>query len=229
MSGTHPPDIGVLISTHCPAEGPTTFLTFNQRRKEIFVALTLVFHIERRMPRMKSFPCLFKGLIINDPQFRPLHNHPFRLIFICSLSSQEIRHFLLSIDDFSCINLIGENPTNCILAPLTITLCGQSFFIQHIGNLCSTIAFFRVPLVNLANHFRFFLINSQIEVIANGLIISVHNVGNPSLFCIHFLTEFHTLGSVGTFLLGKSTENSQNKFTVSHTGHVGCEELSFDT
>ncbi len=33
-----------------------------------------------------------------------------------------------------------------------------------------------------------------------------------------------TLGSIGTFLLGKNSKNSQNKFTVSH---VGCEELGF--
>ena len=140
--------------------------------------MAFILHIERCMPRMESFPCLFKCLVINDPKFRLLHNHPFCLIFIRSLASQEICHFLLPIDNFSCIYLIGQNPTDRILTPLTIPLSGQSFFIQHIGNLRDTISFFRIPLVNLANDFSFFFINSQIEVIANCFIIAINNIGN---------------------------------------------------
>ena len=97
----------------------------------------------------KNFLCFFKHLIFNNTKFWTFHNKPFRFILLSSLTSQKITDFLLSIDNLSRINLIGQNPTDGILAPFAISLCSIPFFIQHIRNLGSTVTFFCVPLVNL--------------------------------------------------------------------------------
>ena len=140
--------------------------------------------IERIVPSTKNFLCFFKHLIFNNTKFWAFHNKPFRFILLSSLTSQKITDFLLSIDNLSRINLIGQNPTDGILAPFAVSLCSISLFVQHIGNFGSTVPLLCVPLINLLYNLRFFFVDLKIEIISDCFIVSVHNVGNSSFFCI---------------------------------------------
>ena len=177
----------------------------------------------------KNFLCFFKHFIFNHTKLRTFHNKPFRFILLSSLTSQKITDFLLSIDNLSRINLIGQNPTDGILAPFAISLCSIPFFIQHIRNFGSTVTFFCVPLVNLFDNLRFFFVNLKVKIIPDRFIITVHNIRNSSLFCIQFLSKFHSLRCISAFFLSQCSKDGENKLTISHTCHIRCKELGFNT
>ena len=107
-------------------------------------------------------------------------------------------------------------------------LCPQAALVEEDGDFRRPVAVLDVPLVNLADNRRFFLVDRKVEVIPDGLIISVDDVRDAALFRVHFLAEFHALGGVRAFFLCQRPEDGQHKVAVAHAGHVGGQKLRFN-
>ena len=75
---------------------------------------------------------LIKGFLVYDPQIRPLHHHPFRLIPVLSPTSKKISDLLLAVDDLPSVELVGKNAADSVLAPLAVTLCPNLSLVEKI-------------------------------------------------------------------------------------------------
>ena len=111
---------------------------------------------------------------------------------------------------------------------MAVSLCPQPSLIEEDRDFCRPVTILDVPLVNLADNRRFFLIDCKVEVVADSFIIPIDNVGDSAFFCVHFLAEFHAFRGVRAFFLRQRTEDCQDKFAVAHTGHIGGQKLRFN-
>src|SRR5699024_5345285 len=140
------------------------------------VTLPFVIQVKRLIPGMKNLLRLLKHFLVNDLQFRPLRHQPFRLILFLPLTGKEICYFLFAINYLSGIKFIRKDTADGVLAPSAVSFCSDTLFSQFIGNGRTANSVLNVPLTNLTDHVRFFLIYRQIEIIPYCLIIAVNNI-----------------------------------------------------
>ena len=114
------------------------------------------------------------------------------------------------------------------MAPLTVSFGAQAPLVEEHRDFSGAIAFLYIPMKNLADHVGFFLIDGEVEVIADGLVIAIDNVGDPAFFGVHLFAELDPFGSIGAFLLCQRAKDGQHKLAVAHTGHVGSQKLGLD-
>ena len=229
VTGADPAHIGVLIGADSTPEGPAALFALNESGEQVFVALPLLVHLESLSTGLHDLLCLLKGFRVDDAKIWPLHHHPVCFILVGSLAGEKIGDFLFAVDDFSGIEFVGEDTADTVLAPPAVPFGFKTPLVEEIGNFCCAVTVLNIPLINLADNGGFFLVNGQVEVVANRLVIPIDDVGNTSLFCVHLLAELHSLGGVGAFFLRQRTEDGQDKLAVAHTGHVSRQELRFDS
>lgn len=229
MRGAYPADVGVFIPANCAPEGTPALPAFDKRRKQVFIALTFLLLSERVATCIHDLLRRFKGLRADNPQFRPVGNHPFRFVLFRAPAGQEISNLLLAVYDPPHINFVGQDAADTRLAPLAVPLRACAAFVQKNRNFGSSVTVFNVPLVNLTDDGRFLGIDLQVEIIANGLVVAVDDIRDAPLFRVDPLAEFHALRGVRAFLLRQCAENRQHKLTVAHAGHVRGQELRFNS
>ena len=83
-------------------------------------------------------------------------------IYRC-LFSPKSPHLLLSVDDLSGVERVGQNAADGVLIPVAVPFGFQTALVQQINNLAAAIAVLQVQMVALPDDSSFLLIDGQVE------------------------------------------------------------------
>ena len=85
-----------------------------------------------------------------------------------------------------------------------------------------------VPGKDLPDDLGFPLVDRQVKIIPFRFVITIHEIGDPSSFCIFSFAKFYALAYIRALLLCQRTEHGEHKFRLPEHGHVRRQEQCFN-
>lgn len=227
-SAADPAGVGAPVGSLDPPEGPAAVLAADQGRKQMAAVFTTVLPVKGQIPGAADLPGGLEVLGGDDLQLRTVRNQPVLPWTRRSFTGEEVPDFFLAVDDFSGVYGVLQNAAHGVLTPRPALFGTQPLTVQQSRNLPRAAAVLYVQTVNLSDNSRFPLVDGQMEVIAGGLVVAVHQIGYPAPLGVDAFAEFDALGHIGGFLLCQRAEQGQDKFAVTHGVHICGEKQRLD-